>query len=46
LFLTSKTIRRRKLKNAFAKYKKQVGEVKRMEHILGKVEWFGNVRDR
>jgi hypothetical protein len=34
LFKTSKTIRKRKLRNGFNKMRKQVGEVKRMEHIV------------
>ena len=45
LFLTSKTIRRRKLRNAFNKYKKKVAEVKRVEYIIDKVDWFGGIRD-
>lgn len=46
LFKTSKTINRRKLKNGFSKYKKKVQEVKRLEYVRGKVDWFGDVRDK
>ena len=42
--MTSKTIRRRKLRNAFNSYKKKVQEIRRFEHIASKVHWFGGVR--
>lgn len=43
---SSKTIMRRKLRNAFNKYRKQVQQEKRLAYIKNKVDWFGNVRDR
>lgn len=45
LMMTSKTIRRRKLRNAFNKYKLRVKEAKRVDFIINKVEWFGSVRN-
>lgn len=45
LFMTSKTIRRRKLRNAFNKYKQKAKEAKRVDFIINKVGWFGNIRD-
>jgi hypothetical protein len=42
--MTSKTIRRRKLRNAFNKYKNKVVEIKRLEYIRNKVDWFGDIR--
>jgi hypothetical protein len=45
LFKTSKTIRRRKLRNNFMKLKKKVQEIKRLEYVRSKVHWFGDVRD-
>ncbi len=43
---SSKTIERRRLRNAFNKYKNQVKEAKRLEYIANKVDWFGSVRDQ
>ena len=34
------------MRNAFNKYKKKVQEVKRVEYIAQKVNWFDNVRAR
>lgn len=42
--MTSKTIRRRKLRNAFNKYKKQIKDDKRLEHIKNKSDWLNQVR--
>lgn len=44
IFLTSKTFRRRRLRNAFNKYLKNVKEAKRQEYVHGKMLWFNNVR--
>lgn len=44
IFLTSKTFRRRRLRNAFNKYLKNVKEVKRQDYVHGKMLWFHNVR--
>ena len=46
IFKTSKTIQRRRLRNAFNKYKKKVGEIKRAEHIATKEKWFASIRNR
>jgi len=46
VFKTSKTIRRRKLRNAFNKYRQQAQEVKRAEYVAHKVNWFEMVRGR
>ena len=43
---SSKTIQRRKLRNAFTQYRKQVQQEKRLAYVKSKVDWFGNVRDR
>ncbi len=43
---SSKTIQRRKLRNAFARYKKNVQELKRLDYIRNKVNWFGDTRNR
>lgn len=45
LFMTSKTIRRRKMRNAFNKYKLQVKNLKRVEYIKNKVNWFESIRN-
>ena len=42
---TSKTIRKRKLKNAFNKYKQKASEVKREEYVKTKVNWFALLRN-
>ena len=44
VFLTSKTFRRRRLRNAFNKYRRQVRLDKRQEYVHGKMLWFHNVR--
>lgn len=46
LFMTQKTIRRRKLRNSFNKFLKQVEEAKRLEYINTRVRWFDYVRNR
>jgi len=46
LFLSSKTMRRHKLRQGFQKFKKQVGEAKRVEYIDNKVDWFEAIRSR
>mmetsp|Transcript_39163 Transcript_39163/g.37521 ORF Transcript_39163/g.37521 Transcript_39163/m.37521 type:complete len:95 (+) Transcript_39163:2150-2434(+) len=43
---TSKTIRRRKLKNAFERYKANTRAVKREAHVENKAQWFENLRSR
>ena len=43
---SSKTIQRRKLRNAFNRYKLKVKEEKRLDYVKSKVSWFGDVRDR
>jgi hypothetical protein len=40
LWKATKTIERRRLRNAFEKYKQQVKEVRREDYILHKVKWF------
>jgi hypothetical protein len=40
LWKATKTIERRRLKNAFEKYKLQVKDFKREEFITHKVDWF------
>lgn len=42
---SSKTIAKRKLRNAFAKYRQKVKEMKRLDYIRDKVNWFADVRD-
>jgi hypothetical protein len=42
---TSKTIRSRKLRNAFNRYKKKTEEAKRFEYVKTKVHWFNNLRN-
>lgn len=42
---TSKTIRKRKLKNAFNKFKVKTKEVKREAYIQTKTEWFALLRN-
>lgn len=46
IWKSSKTIQRRKLRNGFMRYKKKVQEMKRLDYIKNKVDWFGSVRDR
>jgi hypothetical protein len=46
LWKATKTIERRRLKNAFDKYKQQVKEVKREEFINHKVDWFIGVHNK
>jgi citrate lyase beta subunit len=43
---SSKTIARRRLRNAFNKYRAKVQELKRIDYIRNKVDWFGDVRDK
>ena len=40
-----KTIQKKKLKNAFDKYRGKKNMVKREAHINGKVEWFNHLRN-
>ena len=46
IWKSSKTIQRRKLRNAFARYKQRVQELKRVDYIRNKVDWFGDTRNR
>ena len=46
LWKATKTIERRRLKNAFDRYKQQVKEVKREEFINHKVDWFIGVHNK
>ncbi len=46
IWKSSKTIQRRKIKNAFNKYKLKVKEMKRLDYVRSKVNWFGDVRDK
>ena len=43
---SSKTIARRKLRNGFIRYKKKVQEIRRLEYVRNKINWFGDVRDK
>jgi hypothetical protein len=45
IWKSSKTLERHKLRSAFARYKKKVQEMKRLDYIKTKVDWFGSVRD-
>ena len=40
LWKSTKTIQRRRLRNAFETYKLRIKEAKREEYILSKVQWF------
>jgi len=46
LALTLKTMRRRKTKNGFLRFKAGIKEDKRQEHVRHKCSWLANVRDR
>lgn len=37
---------KRRLRNAFNKYKKKAAEVKRLEYISSKKEWFEQIRNK
>ncbi len=43
---SSKTLQRHKVKSAFLRYKKKVQEMKRLDYVKNKVNWFGDVRDK
>ena len=42
----AKIIKRRQVKNAFFRYKKNVQQAKRLEYVRNKVEFLGEARDR
>ena len=46
LWKATKTIQRRRLRNAFEKYTSQIAEVKREEYVMGRVRWFDSVRQK
>lgn len=46
LWKATKTIQRRRLRNAFEKYTSQIAEVKREEYVMGRVRWFESVRQK
>jgi len=46
LFLTSKTMKRRKMKNGFLKFRQQVKEHKRQKYVINKCLWMDSARDR
>ena len=46
LWKATKTIDRRRKKNAFDRYRVKVNEIKREEYVVGKVRWFEQVRNK
>jgi len=44
VFKSSKTLARRKLRNGFNKYREKVKELRRLEYIAKKVDWFDGIR--
>jgi hypothetical protein len=46
LWKSTKTIERRRLRNAFEKYKIKIKEVKREEYVFQRVQWFERARAR
>ena len=46
LFLTSKTISRRKLRNGFVRWARKAKEIKRRAYVDQKMIWFKNIREK
>ena len=44
--LATKIFRKRRMRNAFNKFKNKAGQVKRFEFIACKVQWFNDTRDK